>query len=85
MVLILRAKLPLHSCFFSMFEFQSFQGPLSWGETGFSPQMQFPTAFLDHSLPSLAKLPALQLKFDDQIAGNHIFKHGQKFRTCARL
>ena len=41
----------------------------------FSLQMQFLTAFLDHRVTIIpANLPELQLKFDNQIAGNRTFK-----------
>ena len=40
----------------------------------FSPQMQFFTAFLDYRATKSCKFLELQLKFDDQIAGNCISK-----------
>ena len=72
-----------------------FQGPRSWGGRGgpcppphFSPQMQFVKAFLDHRVTKSCKVTELQLKFEDQIAGNRIFKvsvfnisQGQSART----
>ena len=40
----------------------------------FSPQMQFLKAFLDHRVTKSCKATELQLKFEDQTAGNRIFK-----------
>ena len=37
-------------------------------------QMQFLTAFFDHTVPNPLKLLEQQLKFDDQIMGNRISK-----------
>ena len=55
------------------------QGPRSREGGGghaphFSPQMQFFTAFLDYKATKSCQFSELQLKFDDQIPGNCIFK-----------
>ena len=44
------------------------------GAPHFSPQTQFLKAFLDHRVTKSCKVTELLLKFEDQIAGNRIFK-----------
>ena len=54
---------------------QSWEGDRGRGiPPNFLPQMQFLQSFETIQLPNPLKLPELQLKFDDQIIGNHISK-----------